>query len=442
MSDQNTDVLQVAIIGSGPAGFYTAEALTKGRDDIRVDIIDRLPTPYGLIRGGVAPDHQSIKGVFRRYEKAALQETINFVGNLRIGRDISLDELRALYDAVVIATGAPLDRKLGIPGEDKKGVIGSAAFVGWYNSHPDFADLAPDLNITSAVVIGNGNVAIDVARILVKTRDEMAQSDIASFAEDAVEAAPLTDVWIMGRRGATEAKFTTKELGELGQLERCVPLARPDQVPDEAEGSDDKATTALRKNLAHLKAFTERKEDEKPIRLHIEFCARPVEVLGDDKVEGLRLERTVVEDGSCKGTNEFYDVPCQLIVPCIGYRSEPLEGAAFNADWGLFDNDDGMIEPGLYATGWARRGPSGTIGTNRPDGISVAEKLLANETPGGKPGSSGLLALASERDIEIVSFDDWKLIEAAEESAATGVAPRAKIAHIDKMLDIVRKAHG
>lgn len=443
MSGSSSGRLRVAIIGSGPAGFYTAEALAKGSDDnggVEVDILDRLPTPYGLIRGGVAPDHQSIKGVFRRYEKTALQDNVRFIGNIEVGRDVSLAELRELYDAVVIATGAPFDRALGIPGEDKRGVVGSAAFVGWYNSHPDFAGLDPDLNVSSVVVIGNGNVAVDVCRILVKTRAEMAESDIAPYAEEAIEKAPLGDVWMLGRRGPVEAKFTTKELGELGELERCVALACPEQLPEEVGDMPDKEAGAKRKNLAHLQGFAACKEGDKPLSLHIKFYAKPVEILGGERVEGIRVERTRVENGRAVGTGETFDIPCQLVIPCIGYRSAPLEGAPFDESGGRFPNDDGLIEPGLYAVGWARRGPTGTIGTNRPDGIEIAEKILANQSPDGKPGGAGLDALIAERGLEVVDFSAWQAIEAAEEAAARDPAPRVKFSDIDDMMDVVRSA--
>lgn len=433
MPENTREPLHVAIIGSGPAGYYTAEALAK-EPHVHVDIIDRLPTPYGLIRGGVAPDHQSIKMVYKRYEKTSLMENVRFVGNLEVGRDVSLSELRSLYDAVVLATGAPTERTLGIPGENKKGVVGSAAFVGWYNSHPDFAGLDPDLDAETVAVIGNGNVAVDVARVLAKTPAEMARSDLAPYAADKIHASPIMNIWMLGRRGPLEAKFTPKELGELGELEGCVTVAKAEQLPDLSEEEMAELPLATRKNLEHLKAFAERKPEPGKKVLHLEFFAMPAEILGGERVEGFRLERTVVENGKCIGTGETFDLPCQMIVPCIGYRTLALEGAPFDQGRGHFVNRDGVIEPGLYATGWARRGPTGTIGTNRPDGHEVAAKILEQEKPSGKAGGKGLARLAKERGLEPVTFDSWKKIESAEEKAAKGEMPRLKFHTIEDLL--------
>lgn len=437
MSDEANNTLWVAIIGSGPAGYYTAEGLVKKGENVRVDIIDRLATPYGLIRGGVAPDHQSIKGVMLRYEKTSNHQNVRFMGNVEVGRDVSLAELREMYDVVVIATGAPNDRRLGIPGDDKIGVIGSAEFVGWYNAHPDFADLSPDLGVKSVAVIGNGNVAIDVVRILAKTAAEMAQSDLAGYARDALHAAAIGELWMFGRRGPVEAKFTQKELGEMGQLENCVALVDGAQIPDELGDIPDKAIPVKTKNLNHLRAFAENNPGDKPVKMHIRFCAKPVEVLGDEKVTGLRLEKTELKDGEYVGTGETFEVECGLIIPCIGYLSNHLEGTAFDEGRGRFPNEEGKLEDRLYVVGWARRGPSGTIGTNRSDGMGVADRILDEVTPRGRPCCGGLDRLASERGFRIVSFDDWKIIEAAEIKAAEGVAPRAKIAHIEDMLTLL-----
>lgn len=424
--------LWVAVVGAGPAGYYTAEALAKQRDDIHIDILDRLPTPFGLIRGGVAPDHQSIKNVYRRYEKTNLADNVRFVGNLSIGTDVSLDTLLELYDAVILATGAPDDRALSIPGEDKTGVIGSAAFVGWYNSHPDFIDLNPDLDIAAAAVIGNGNVAIDVARVLAKTPAEMASSDLARHAAERIHAAPIRDIYMFGRRGPVEASFTPKELGELGELERCVPLVDAAQLPSIGNGAD--VAPVVRKNLAILQRFADNRPDDKPVRLHLMFYSRPTAVLGDDRVAGLEMERTRVEDGRCVGTGETFQVDCGMVVPCIGYRSHPIEGVAFDQGRGRFVNDDGLIADRLYCVGWAKRGPTGTIGTNKPDGADVAKRVLDDVRPAGRRGRAGLEAVVADKALSIVTFRDWKRIEAAEIAAARGEAPRAKFTRVEDML--------
>ncbi|MGD8327135.1 MAG: FAD-dependent oxidoreductase [Sphingomonadales bacterium] len=423
--------LCVAIIGSGPAGYYTAEALVNALgDDVCIDIIDRLPTPYGLIRAGVAPDHQSIKGVYRRYEKTNLLNNVRFVGNIDVGDAITIEELRDLYDAVVLAVGAPKDRPLGIKGDSLDGVIGSAAFVGWYNAHPDFEKLHPNLNIDTAAVIGNGNVAIDVARVLAKTPGEMENSDLARHAAEIIHSSTLKHIYMFGRRGPLEAKFTPKELGELGELSNCVTVVNPDHLPKEV-GDIDPAT---RKNLTHLEAFAKNIPGSKPLTLHIEFYARPTEVLGTDKVTGLRLEHTHVENGHCAGTGDYFDIECGLVVPCIGYRTIPIPGVPYDNDRGRFQNEDGVIEDGLYCTGWARRGPSGTIGTNRPDAFEIAEQIASNIKDGGKAGRAGLDTLVKERDLWAVTFRDWKRIEEAEAHAAKGTAPRAKFASREELL--------
>ena len=431
-----TSPLKVAIIGSGPSGYYTAEALCAHHDNIEIDVLDRLPTPFGLIRGGVAPDHQSIKGVVKRYEKVAERDNVHFIGNLDIGKDVSLAEIEALYDAVVITTGAGLDRPLGIPGDDKTGVIGSACFVGWYNSHPDFTDLDISLSDPNVVVIGNGNVAIDVVRVLSKTEDEMATSDIAEHAKEKLRTSRVRDLYVVGRRGPLEASFTIKELRELGELTQCTPLVHPEDMPDEERVCAPDMPPIKKKICECLRGFSENAADDDKCRLHLRFYARPIEILGGDHVTGVRFERTRVEDGACIGTGETFDVDCQLVIPCIGYRSAPIEGAPFDDTVGRFINDDGVIRDGLYVAGWARRGPTGTIGTNKPDGENAAKHILTNHAPSDKEGHDGLMALATSRDLDLNNFAGWKKIDEAEKSRAKGLAPRAKYTHIDDMMRI------
>lgn len=426
--------LWVAIIGAGPAGYYTAEALTAGEQDVRVDIIDRLPTPFGLIRAGVAPDHQSIKNVSRRYEATNLRDDVRFVGNLSLGRDVTLKELQEIYDVVVLATGAAKDRPLGIDGEALEGVIGSGSFVGWYNSHPDYKDLNPDLRVASVAVIGNGNVAVDVARILAKTADEMATSDLAEHAAAEIHTSTIKDIHILGRRGPLEAAFTPKELGELDKLENCVALIDGGQLPPSE--IDATLSGATKKNMVAMRKMATNNPADKPIRLHIQFYRRPMAVIGDDCVCGIRLEETEVEDGKCIGTGRSEVLPTGLVVPCIGYRSSPLEDVPYDERRGIYMNEDGLISDGLYCVGWCRRGPTGTIGTNKPDGVGIAAKILAEVSPSGRSGRAGLEQIIEERDLNIVTFKDWKKIEAAEISAAEGDAPRAKIVDLEEMVSI------
>jgi len=415
-----------AIVGSGPAGFYTAEALEKAYGEAaRIDIIDRYPVPYGLIRFGVAPDHQSLKAVSKRYDKVAECAAVDFVGNVYVGSDVSVAELLDLYDGVILATGAPHDRKLGIPGEDLPGVVGSAEFVGWYNGHPDFADLDPPLDGANAAVIGNGNVALDCARILSKTRHEFEGSDIVGHALEALERSSVKTVTILGRRGPHQIAMTPKELGELGHLEAALPIVEPgDFPPIEA---DEPLEPGLRKSVSLLRGFADL-EANKAKRIVFDFFAKPVRIEGDGKAERIIVEKTVVdESGAARGTGETYAVPASLIVTAIGYSTSPIDHVPFEG--GKFVNQGGRISDRLYAVGWARRGPSGTIGTNRPDGYEVAGLIAAampSGSAGDREGASGLKALLEGRGVMPTDFDDWRKIEAAETANARQGSPREK----------------
>lgn len=431
----------IAIIGSGPAGYYTAEGAQKQwGDDVQVDVFDRLPVPYGLIRTGVAPDHQSIKGVSRRYEKTALTDNVRFVGNVSIGEDVTIADLSELYDAVVLATGAPNDKNLGLPGEDLGNVFGSAEFVGWYNGHPQFAGLAPDLSGKHAVVIGMGNVALDVARILAKTEEEFSGSDIVGHALDALRGSGIEKVTIVARRGPHQVAMTPKELGELAHLSRATPRVDPEDLPDEAE--DAILEPGLRKSVAHLRSFAAIPESihaDARIEIYFDLYASPVAFHGDGKVSGLEVERTKVETGRAIGTGETYIIPADLVVTAIGYRTSPIPDVPFDERMGRFANDEGRILTGLYCVGWARRGPSGTIGTNRPDGYSVIEKIAEDMDSGklgraGKKGRAGFDQLAAARGMDIVTFRDWKKIEEAETAAARDGSPREKFVDIEAMI--------
>jgi ferredoxin--NADP+ reductase len=415
-----------AIVGSGPAGFYTAEALEKAYGEAaRIDILDRYPVPYGLIRFGVAPDHQSLKAVSKRYDKVAESAGVDFIGNVSVGRDVSVAELLDLYDGVILATGAPHDRKLGVPGEDLPGVIGSAEFVGWYNGHPDFADLDPPLNGTAAVVVGNGNVALDCARILAKTRHEFEGSDIVGHALDALDHSAVKTITILGRRGPHQIAMTPKELGELGQLEAAVPVVDPADFPP-AE-ADAPLEPGLRKSVTLLRGFVDLPQD-KPKRMVFDFFAKPVRVEGDGKVERVIVERTELDEkGGARGTGETYEVPASMVITAIGYSTSPIPDVPFEG--GKFVNDTGRIAERLYAVGWARRGPSGTIGTNRPDGYEVAEQIAAAIPSGSgenREGADGLKRLLESRGIMPTDYDDWRKIEETEVSRARPGSPREK----------------
>jgi NADPH-dependent glutamate synthase beta subunit-like oxidoreductase len=432
-----------AIVGSGPAGFYTAEALAKAYgDQARIDIIDKLPVPYGLIRFGVAPDHQSIKAVSKRYDKVANTDGVRFVGNVAVGDGVGVDELRGLYDAVILATGAPNDRKLGIDGEDLPGVVGSAAFVGWYNGHPDFTDLNPPLDGTDAVVIGNGNVALDVARILSKTEEEFHGSDIVRHALSSLLASRITTITILGRRGPHQIAMTPKELGELGHLSRAQPIVDiADFPPSDADAAlEDRG---LAKSVAHLREYAVTAPTGKPTRIIFDFFARPVRVEGEgeEHATAVLVERTRLEGGRAVGTGEEYRVPASLIVTCIGYSSPMIPGVPYDHGGGKYLNDHGRIEDDLYCVGWARRGPSGTIGTNRPDGYEVAELIAAALPPGsdgGKGGGAALDRLLCDREITATNYADWRKIEEAETAAARPGSPREKFVRHGDWLDLLK----
>ncbi len=424
----------VAIIGSGPAGYYSAEALQKAFDgDVRIDMIDRLPVPYGLIRFGVAPDHQSIKAVSRRYEKVALSDNVRFVGNVTVGREVAIGELEQLYDAVILATGAPNDRPLGIPGSELPGVIGSAAFVGWYNGHPEFADLAPPLDVAAAAVIGNGNVALDVARILSKTPAEFVGSDIVAHAFEALGSSNIRTIHVLGRRGPHQIAMTPKELGELGHLEEAAPRVDTSDFPPADE--DAALDPGLRKSVAHLRDFANLPGGKRKTIL-FDFFAKPLAVEGRGRTERLIVERTRLDQGqNAVGTGETYAVECGLVVSCIGYKTPPIEDVPYDAARGRFANEEGLIRGNLYCVGWARRGPTGTIGTNRPDGYEIAEKITAAlAVPSQREGGAGLDRLLQQRGADIVSFADWQRIEAAETARAREGAPREKFIAVADML--------
>jgi ferredoxin--NADP+ reductase len=430
-------MVAIAIVGSGPAGYYTAEAARKKWEEARIDVIDALPIPYGLIRSGVAPDHQSIKAVAQRYEKTALGDGVRLIGNMMIGRDIAIEELKQCYDAVVLATGAPHDRTLGIDGEGLGNVFGSAVFVGWYNGHPASAGLSPDLAGERAVIIGMGNVALDVARILAKSQAELTGSDIVAHAFDALATSRLRHITILGRRGPHQIQMTPKELGELGKLERARPLLDPGCLPEPQ--SDAALDPGVRKSVAILRDFATRPAGEasgKPITIEFGMFASPLRFMGEGKVVAVEVERTRLDGTQAVGTGETFNLPADLVVTCIGYRTSAIPDVPFDERTGRFANEDGRIVPGLYCVGWARRGPTGTIGTNRPDSYGVVD-LIADDLEGTSvraEGSPALDRLIKARGLRTTSFRDWKRIEEAETRAARAGAPREKFVDVSAML--------
>ncbi|MBT3989248.1 MAG: ferredoxin-NADP reductase [Rhodospirillaceae bacterium] len=426
-----------AIVGSGPSGMYSADALLKKFPDCTVDVFDKIPMPFGLIRYGVAPDHFKTKNTARQFDRTLSLDNVRYLGNVEIGRDLSVEELKDNYDAVVYAIGAYNDRELGIPGEDLAGVTGACAFVGWYNGHPDYADVEPMLDGGATAVIGIGNVALDVCRVLVKTRAEMRDSDISAHALDIIQDMPIEAVHMFGRRGPVEAGFTPKELGEIRDLERCAVIVDADQIPDEVEGDLEGREKGIKeKNLKTLRELAAQDKPEKPVKMHFQFYASPVEIFGTDRVEGIRLERTEVIDGRAVATGETFDVPCCSVVTAIGYYADPPEGLPL--DGATIDNVYGRVRDNIYVVGWAKRGSSGTIPTNGPDSRSVVDLLTQDlHKEGvelGKPGGSAIDKMLAERNVRVVTHDDVGTIRAAETANAVDGHPWEKFIHIDDMI--------
>lgn len=420
--------LAVAIVGAGPSGLYCAEAINRKAPAARIDVVDRLATPYGLVRFGVAPDHQGTKVVTRVFDRLLQKPGIRFVGAVELGRDIALDELLADYDAVVIACGAGIDRRLGIPGEDRANVFGSAAFVGWYNGHPDFADLPVNLReVRSVAVVGNGNVAIDVARVLAKTPTEMGKSDLVPHAAAAIAGAPIRQIHILGRRGPVEASFTNVELAELGRLEQARPIVQGRDLPESAGMQEPALMKVKEANLATLRVFAALPPDGRPIGIHFHFHSTPTRITGDS------MELQTSHGPASIGAD--------LVVSCIGYRCRPLDGIPMDEARGIVANVDGLVAPRLHVVGWARRGPSGVIATNRADAIGVSERLLAEtRADPDKPGPAGLDRRLGERAIRAITFADWKRIEAAETDAAAGSeAPRVKFVRREEIARVLER---
>ncbi|MCK5082239.1 MAG: FAD-dependent oxidoreductase, partial [Candidatus Omnitrophica bacterium] len=381
--------LRVAIIGSGPSGFYAAQPLLKSYINVIVDMYDRLPSPYGLVRYGVAPDHAKIKNVTNVYKKTAGQPGFSFMGNVNIGKDITVEELKKFYDALIFTCGAETDRKLGVPGEDLEGSYTATEFVAWYNGHPDCRDRQFDLSGEVAVIIGVGNVAMDVCRILCKTVDELKTTDIAQHALDALAKSNIKEIHMIGRRGPAQAKFTPVEIREFGELIDCDPVVDPKDL-EISEASqvelDDPKNAANRKNFELLKTYSTREPSGKPKKFVIHFLESPAELAGDGKLQKLILEKNelVGEPGKqkSKGTGVKSEMKCDILFRSVGYRGIAIEGVPFHEAWGIFPNKEGRITdgekvvPGLYTAGWIKRGPSGVVGTNKPDSEETVARLL------------------------------------------------------------------
>lgn len=432
--------IRIAIVGAGPSGFYAAQALLETAAACEIDMIERLPTPYGLIRSGVAPDHPTTKNIQATFERIAADDRVHLFGNVTIGTDISLPELRQLYDAVILAVGATIDARLDIPGGDLEGVYGAAQFVGWYNGQPDFADLDPKLDDPAAVVIGNGNVAIDIARILCRSISELEATDLADHAIDLLSRSAIRDVHIVGRRGPVESKFTNVELSELGELENAVALAERADIPDAIDGDISPRDRRMKeKNLRSFRAFAQADRASRPRGVRFAFFLKPHEIVGTDRVRAVVFERMRMVDGEIAGTNEFFEIPCGLVVSAIGYRSASLAGMPERR--GAVPDPSGRIDDGLYAVGWFMRGPSGKIATNRADGEAVAQRLIAETVASTRPGRQGLIKRLERTKTRWIDFSGWQRIDAEEVRTARPLAPRRKLKRIDEMLNVASRPH-
>lgn len=453
MMEANSSNLRVAVVGAGPAGLYAAEALLKSGAPLSVDLFDRLPTPYGLVRFGVAPDHQKLKSVTRLYERTLADERLRYFGNVEFGRDLHLADLREHYHAAIFAVGAPTDRRLNIPGEELKGNLSATEFVAWYNCSPEHRDLTVPLDARTAVVVGVGNVAIDVTRVLAKSIDELASTDIGDHALEQLRDSQIEEVIILGRRGPAEAKFTTKELRELGEL------INADIYVDEAELKVLEAGLRAiendinaQKNLEVLRGFAQQRPSGKPRRVRIRFLLSPKEVRGDGRVEQVVLSRNRLverEDGTVgvEPTGETEVVEAQLLLRSVGYRGRPLPELPFDERSGTIPNDAGrVLDPtsdqpvrGAFVAGWIKRGPSGVIGTNKADAMETVATLLADQAAGelpapAEPAPEAVDKLLQERGVRLFGRDDWLRLDRAELAAGAAQGrPRVKATTVEEM---------
>jgi ferredoxin/flavodoxin---NADP+ reductase len=428
--------MRVAVVGSGPAGFYAAGALLAADPPAEVDMLERLPTPWGLVRLGVAPDHPKLKTVSRAFEKIADLPGFRFLGNVEIGRDLTHDDLVRLYDAVIYAVGAQTDRRLGIPGEDLPGSWPATEFVAWYNGHPDFQGIEFDLDVERAVVIGNGNVALDLARMLALTREELAPTDASDASIEAIASSSLAEIVVVGRRGPAQASFTTPELQEMGEL------AGADVFVDAAdlEGAEPKDTNSER-NLAVLRELATREPAGKPRRVVFRFFHSPAAILGDERVEGIELVRNELDENErAVSTGETETLECGLVFRSVGYRGVELPGVPFDEGSGTIPNEAGRVGPGVYCAGWIKRGPTGIIGTNKKDAAETVGLLLEDVAAGRlepKPDApaAAVDALLAERAVRLVEYAGWTSIDEVERAAGEkGGRPRVKLCRWDDLL--------
>lgn len=450
--------LRVAIVGSGPSGFYAAEYIQKQAGlHAEIDMFERLPTPYGLVRGGVAPDHQKIKSVTKVYDKIAADPRFRFYGNVTIGQDLTHADLVRHYHAIIYAVGAQTDKRLDIPGEDLIGSYPATEFVAWYNGHPDYRNYEFDLSAETAVVVGIGNVAMDVARILARSHNELCQTDVADYALAALAESRIRRIIVMGRRGPVQAAFTNPEIKELGEMEQATVKVWPEDLqldPISQAVLDSGSDKVAARNVEILRQYALYPVRPKEKVIEFRFLVSPVEIIGTDKVEAVRIVRNkLVDNGrggaSARATGEAEQIQAGLVFRSVGYRGVPLPDVPFHEDWGTIPNDKGRIltrpsdgerVTGAYVVGWIKRGPNGIIGTNKPDSAETVDSLLEDLMNGAvqnpdSPMRASLERLLADRRIRFVTFEDWQRLDALEQARGEAVGrPRIKLTSVDEML--------
>lgn len=440
--------VRIAIVGAGPSALYAAAALIKNEQfDVRVDLFDRLPAPYGLVRYGVAPDHPRIKSVAGLYEKTALDPRVRFFGCVEFGKHVTLESLRRCYHRVIFASGAQSDRNLNIPGEDLAGSTSATEFVAWYNSHPDYRDATPNLDVDGVAVIGVGNVAMDVARILAKSYDELKETDIADHALEVLKGSKVKNIYVLGRRGPAQAKFTNPEIKEFGKLEIADPVVKPEELELDRESEKLVESDRLtRQNVEILREYAERGQGDKSRKVHFRFLVSPVEIHGKDgRVSGLKIERNrlvTTSEGwtNAEGTGEYEELDVGLVLRSVGYYGVALPGVPYDKRKGIIPNDkgrvldEGRVVPDLYVVGWAKRGPTGVIGTNKKDAEETVALLLEDLAAVEARDCAEIEEMLKEAACEYVSFDEWRKIDAAEvERGKAQNRPRVKFIDINDM---------
>ncbi len=454
--------LRVAIIGSGPSGFYAADYFQKQKDlAVHIDMFDRLPTPFGLVRGGVAPDHAKIKSVTKVYDKIALDPNFRFYGNVEFGKDISHDEMVKYYHQIIYAVGAQTDRRMGIPGEDLPGSHAATEFVAWYNGHPDYRHLKFDLTHERAAVIGVGNVAMDVARILASSYEELRKTDIADYALEELKKSKVCEIYVIGRRGPAQSAFTNPEIKEIGEMEEADAVAYPDEVtPDPLSRAalDADKDNSAENNIEILMRYAQQKPQGKKKRLYMRFLLSPVEITGASRVEHMKLVRNELyasPDGSLRpraiDKHETLDVG--LVFRSIGYKGVPLPDVPFDEKAGIISNKQGrvydaakeQVVKGEYAVGWIKRGPSGVIGTNKPDSQNTVNLMLEDLAKGetlqpAEAARESLERLLGDRKVNYVTYNDWQLLDRLEiERGKMLDRPRLKFCTVEEMLQALKE---